>query len=613
MSDDDVINMDENETLGNTEIPGTRKRTHEGDEDSNAGRNMRKQSSVNWHKLVGKDTSVSELGGAAAFIIYTLENLRVDPEEYGVRALAVLVQHILKCAKTPQQFITTTKIQARYVNQKLVNPLLVSGFRDQFVQEYRSLVEKMPGNQKDLVRKIQYSCGHLSEVGNLHARQNDRMMSTIILPGIGAISGKFASAFISGGSRNTSAINVIKSMTVQGMVLYYYQLKSQGVTLKKDFKATQKSILETIQRRAGTNGAKLVQAIEQENSSDLLIGLNKTVPVLMAGHGLMIEDILSCWLHYRSGSPEGIQSYIEYTKASALNGVTMFNTTLETVKMTEANAYKYLFTKFALRGIGPDQFNKALKLNCIETDWSRMAINAMNYRSGYLLAGNETISNEVGMTETRKMLIKKIFDLLREADTLPTRLLQQCIGHLAYVWPFIGAPWYLLHDLYLCIETRIIPNETVRRARLAWLENLKTIDLRIFRALPEIFYTDATPERIGILHRDLMWSLPLAFPLPIFWAEMFAVIYAMYIAQRLGYTNVHLCCDNMPVIYVLRSLKGYTLPLVYMDALYQLKSMFTFCTISYVNTLFNPADLPNRLCLPSSMRLVAHAPKRLLG
>ena len=115
-----------------------------------------------------------------------------------------------------------------------------------------------------------------------------------MLPGIGAISGKFASAFISGDSRNASAINVVKSMTVHGMVLFYYQLESQGKALGKGFKVTQSSILETIQRRAGSNGARLVQAITENKSADLLVGLNKTVPVLMAGHGLMMEDILAC-------------------------------------------------------------------------------------------------------------------------------------------------------------------------------------------------------------------------------------------------------------------------------------------------------------------------------
>ena len=90
----------------------------------------------------------------------------------------------------------------------------------------KSLVERMPGNNKDPIKKLQYACGHLTENGNLHARQNDRMMTSIVLPGIRAICGKFASAFVSGDSRNASAINVVKSMTVQGVVLFYYLLQN---------------------------------------------------------------------------------------------------------------------------------------------------------------------------------------------------------------------------------------------------------------------------------------------------------------------------------------------------------------------------------------------------
>ena len=34
----------------------------------------------------------------------------------------------------------------------------------------------------DRRKKLQFACGHLSEVGNLHARQNDRLLTSVILP-----------------------------------------------------------------------------------------------------------------------------------------------------------------------------------------------------------------------------------------------------------------------------------------------------------------------------------------------------------------------------------------------------------------------------------------------
>ena len=62
----------------------------------------------------------------------------------------------------------------------------------------------------------------------------------------------------------------------------------------------------------------------------------------------------------------------------------MFNLTIKLVAMPEPGAYKYLFAKFALCGIGCAQFEAAIKLNCINTDWSRIAVTAMNHRGKYV-------------------------------------------------------------------------------------------------------------------------------------------------------------------------------------------------------------------------------------
>ena len=260
--------------------------------------------------------------------------------------------------------------------------MYISSLKSKFIAKHKLLIDRMPGNA-DPSKKLQFACGHLSEVGNLHARQNDRLLTSVILPGIGAIDGKFASAFVSGDSRNASAINVVKSMTVQGMVLFHYQLQAQAKTLKKDFKGTQKSILDTIQRRAGNNGSRLVQAITENKGDEIMAGLNKIIPVLMAGQGLLMEDVLACWRLFRDKNARALKLYLEYTKSDAQNGVDMFNTTVSLVPMPEAGAYKYLFAKFALRGIGCAQFDAAVKLNCVNTEWSRMAVTAMNHRGAY--------------------------------------------------------------------------------------------------------------------------------------------------------------------------------------------------------------------------------------
>ena len=121
-----------------------------------------------WLNIIDPEALISELGYATVFVVYCLEELELDPDDFAVRPLAVLIQHICKCAKTPSAFIANSKIQPRLVGGKQVNPLYISNLRDNFVARNKGLIDRMPGNTKYPNRKLQYACGHLSEVGNLH-------------------------------------------------------------------------------------------------------------------------------------------------------------------------------------------------------------------------------------------------------------------------------------------------------------------------------------------------------------------------------------------------------------------------------------------------------------
>ena len=238
-----------------------------------------------------------------------------------------------------------------------------------------------------ILYKLQYASGHLSEVGNLHARQNDKLLSAIVLLGIGTIGSEFTSAFVCGDTRNASAINVVKSMTVQGMTLFHYQLQDQARTMKKDFKKTQNSILDVIQKRAGNNGPRLRKAIVEGNGDEVMKGLEGVITVLMAGHGFLMEDVIAFWkLLKQADSEESVRAlnvYAGYTKSDTQNDIDMFNLTTSLLPMPEAGAFRYLFIKFCVRGIGCAQFKAAITLNCINTEWLRMAVTAINHRGAY--------------------------------------------------------------------------------------------------------------------------------------------------------------------------------------------------------------------------------------
>lgn len=75
----------------------------------------------------------------------------------------------------------------------------------------------------------------------------------------------------------------------------------------------------------------------------------------------------------------------------------------------------------------------------------------------------DTISNEVTLTETMKLLILTIFYLLLSTENISRRMLQRCVGHLAYVWPFIGAPWFALHHIYESIESGDLAYDAILR------------------------------------------------------------------------------------------------------------------------------------------------------
>lgn len=76
-----------------------------------------------------------------------------------------------------------------------------------------------------------------------------------------------------------------------------------------------------------------------------------------------------------------------------------------------------------------------------------------------------TIMNEVTLSDERKAIIDRFFQILIEASHLRKLTLQRFSDHLAYVLPFIKSPWVLLHPLYLAIETNDLRHEAIRRAR----------------------------------------------------------------------------------------------------------------------------------------------------
>lgn len=157
---------------------------------------------------------------------------------------------------------------------------------------------------------------------------------------------------------------------------------------------------------------------------------------------------------------------------------------------------------------------------------------------------------------------------------------QQIVGHLAYVWPFIKSPWFLLYPLYHAIDSGLVPHEAVRHAHEAWVASLKCINLCLPRIEPEIIFTDATQTQLGLVHHQTHSSVILKFILPIYHAEFMGILYAMYYALHEGIIDVHIVTDNMAALYICRKFRGYRLPPIYMFALYYTASLFDRITFS---------------------------------
>lgn len=99
--------------------------------------------------------------------------------------------------------------------------------------------------------------------------------------------------------------------------------------------------------------------------------------------------------------------------------------------------------------------------------------------------------------------------------------------------------------------------------------------------MPDIMFVDATPLCLGLVYKDCYISLPLQDELPIYHAEFLAILYACFYAISTGVSQLHVVSDNQAAIFTCRSLRGYTLPLSYMIALYQVKLLFKRFTLSY--------------------------------
>lgn len=128
----------------------------------------------------------------------------------------------------------------------------------------------------------------------------------------------------------------------------------------------------------------------------------------------------------------------------------------------------------------------------IHVSW-RKSILTPTRRLTVLGAIFDTIKNTVTLSEERKQIIDKIFQILDSATRLRKLTLQIFLEHLGYVWPFIKAPRFLLHPLYLSIDTGVIPHVAVRRAHMDWMENLKSISLLFIFDEPDLIFVDATP------------------------------------------------------------------------------------------------------------------------
>lgn len=210
-----------------------------------------------------------------------------------------------------------------------------------------------------------------------------------------------------------------------------------------------------------------------------------------------------------------------------------------------------------------------------------------------------TVKNTATLSRERRDLIERLFQILHGSDRLRLVSWQRILGHFAYVWPFIKSPWFLLKPLYEAEDSGLVPHDAVRRAHEAWIANLKAISLILIFPEPEVIYVDATPSQIGFVHNTVYYAIVLKNVLPIYVSELLAIIFAMFYAINCDFRHVHVFSDNQGAIGTTRRLRGYLLPDGIMSLVFYLKARFTRFTISYIDTLANPADYPSRIDLQS--------------
>lgn len=105
------------------------------------------------------------------------------------------------------------------------------------------------------------------------------------------------------------------------------------------------------------------------------------------------------------------------------------------------------------------------------------------------------------------------------------------------------------------------------------------------------------PTQVGIVHDMTYIALPLVHVLPIYAAELFAIVFAMFYALSLNCTQLHIFSDNQEAIGSTRRFRGYFAPDDFMNIVYLLKRLFERLSVSYIDTMCNPTDYPRRIGL----------------
>ena len=136
------IEMDTTPVIAVVEISGEREvRSKRKNEETLSPGRSKERKVEPMTELLTDEMIISELGGAALFIIYCLQELGLEPGEHATRPLSVLIQHILKCAKTPELYVAASKIQARHVGDTQVNPLYISGLKRKYIVNNKLVVD----------------------------------------------------------------------------------------------------------------------------------------------------------------------------------------------------------------------------------------------------------------------------------------------------------------------------------------------------------------------------------------------------------------------------------------------------------------------------------------